>query len=56
MSRHFKQRLLVGSLGILCLAISIYYSFNSFFKPIFILLNVGMVNLALVEYYHLARG
>jgi phosphatidate cytidylyltransferase len=56
MSRHFKQRLLVGSLGILCLAISIYYSFNSFFKPIFILLNVGMVNLALVEYYHLARN
>lgn len=55
MTRHFKQRLLTGSLGIFFLTISIYYSFASFFKPIFIFLNVGLISLALIEYYQLAR-
>lgn len=55
-TKQFKQRLLMSSLGILILAFVIYYSFTSFFKPIFILLNAGIISLALVEYYHLARN
>lgn len=56
MSRQFKQRLLISSLGILGLIFSIYYSYSSFFKPIFVLLNAGIISLALLEYYHLARN
>jgi len=56
MSRQFKQRLLVGGLGILSLAVSIYYSHTTLFKPIFILLTIGVISLALNEYYHLARN
>jgi phosphatidate cytidylyltransferase len=56
MTRQFKQRLLISSLGILSLTISIYYSYTSFFIPIFILLNIGVISLALAEYYHLARN
>lgn len=55
-SKQFKQRLIVSNLGVLCLVFSIYYSYNSFFKPFFILLNAGIISLALVEYYHLARN
>lgn len=56
LSRQFKQRLLMSCLSIIGLAISIYYSFTPFFKPIFILLNVGVISLSLVEYYRLARS
>lgn len=56
MSRQFKQRLLMSSLGILGLVISIYYSYTSLFKPVFILLAIGVISLALGEYYHLARN
>lgn len=56
MTKHFKQRLVMSTLGILGLIISIYYSFNSFFKPFFILLNAGIISLALIEYYYLARN
>jgi phosphatidate cytidylyltransferase len=55
MTRQFKQRLLISSLGILGFAISIYLSYTSFFKPIFVLLNAGIISLALMEYYNLAR-
>ncbi len=55
MSSQFKQRLLMGSLGIVGLFICIYYSYLSLFKPIFILLNAGVISLALLEYYHLAQ-
>jgi phosphatidate cytidylyltransferase len=56
MSRQFKQRLLMSSFGILGLVISIYYSYAPLFKPIFILLTIGVISLALGEYYHLARN
>jgi phosphatidate cytidylyltransferase len=56
MTRQFKQRLLISSLSILVLIISIYYSHSSFFKPIFVLLNVSIISFALIEYYHLARN
>lgn len=56
MTKQFKQRLMVSSLGIVGLIISIYYSFTPFFKPIFVLLNAGVIGLALIEYYQLARN
>lgn len=56
MTRHFKHRLLMSSLGTLGLAISIYYSYLPFFKPIFVLLTIVVISLALSEYYHLARN
>lgn len=56
MTNQFKQRLLISTLGIFGLALSIIYSFGPFFKPIFILLNAGIISLALAEYYHLARN
>lgn len=55
LSNQFKQRLLLGSLGIVALAFCIYFSSVPFFKPIFILLNIGIVSLALLEYYQLAQ-
>lgn len=56
LTKQFKQRLLMSSLGIIGLAMSIYYSYCSFFKPVFALLNAGIVSFALVEYYQLARN
>lgn len=55
MTRQFKQRLSLGSLSVLALIICIYYSFSPIFKPFFILLNFGVISLALIEYYHLAQ-
>lgn len=55
MSRQFKQRVLISSLSILALVFCIYYSFTSVFKPIFILINAGIIGLALLEYYQLAQ-
>lgn len=55
MSRQFRQRLLLSSLGALGLIICIYYSYLPFFKPIFILLNTSIICLALIEYYRLAE-
>jgi len=55
MTRQLKHRLLSGSLGSLGVIFSIYYSNTSFFKPLFILLNAGIISVALVEYYHLAQ-
>ncbi len=53
---QFKHRLFFSSLSIIGLAISIYYSFDSFFTPIFVLLHVGITSLALAEYYYLAQN
>jgi phosphatidate cytidylyltransferase len=54
-TRQFKQRMLMSGLGILGLIICVYFSFTSFFRPIFVLLNAGIISLALLEYYHLAQ-
>lgn len=54
MTRQFKQRLLIGIMGILVLFICIYYSNLSFFKPIFVSFNVLIIVFALKEYYHLS--
>jgi phosphatidate cytidylyltransferase len=55
-SKQFKQRLLISIFGILALIFSIYYSYTPVFKPIFILLNAGVISFALKEYYHLAQN
>jgi phosphatidate cytidylyltransferase len=55
MTRQFKHRLLMSSLGTLILIFSIYYSSTSFFKPFFILLNAGIISIALLEYYQLTQ-
>ena len=55
MNNQLKQRIVMGSLGIIALIICIYYSFTPFFKPIFVLLIAGITSLALLEYYHLAQ-
>jgi phosphatidate cytidylyltransferase len=56
MSTQLKQRLLISTLGILILSLAIYFSYTPFFKPIFILFNAAIVNLALLEYYQLAEN
>jgi len=55
-SKQFKQRVVMSAIGIIGLAISIYFSFSPYFKFLFILLNGAVIGLALVEYYHLARN
>jgi phosphatidate cytidylyltransferase len=55
MSRQFKQRVLMSSLGIIGLIFCVYFSFVPFFKPIFILLNATVISLALKEYYDLCK-
>jgi phosphatidate cytidylyltransferase len=56
MENQFKQRLLVSSCSILFLLVSIFYSTNPIFKPIFILINAILICIALVEYYNLAEN
>ncbi len=53
---HLKQRLAVGGVGMLGAIFSIYYSNAPFFKPLFLLLVVALISLALREYYYLARN
>jgi phosphatidate cytidylyltransferase len=55
MSKQFKHRLLTSCLGTLILIFAIYYSSRLFFKPLFILLNAGIISIALLEYYQLAK-
>lgn len=55
MSGQFKQRLLTSTIGGIVLIFSILYSFSPLFKPIFIALNIGLICLALIEYYQLAE-
>lgn len=55
-SQQFKQRLLMGTLGVIGIAASIYFSFSSYFIPFFILINAGVISLALQEYYQLAQN
>jgi phosphatidate cytidylyltransferase len=54
-TNQFKQRLLISTLGTIGLALSIVYSYHPLFKPLFILLNAGVMSLALLEYYNLAQ-
>jgi phosphatidate cytidylyltransferase len=54
-TNQFKQRLLLSTLGTIGLALSIVCSYHPLFKPFFILLNAGVISLALLEYYHLAQ-
>lgn len=56
MTKQFKQRLLLGGLGIVGFGISISCSHLPFFKPVFILLTIVVISLALGEYYHLTRN
>jgi phosphatidate cytidylyltransferase len=56
MTSQFKQRLLVGSFGVLFLAIIIYFSHTPFFKPIFALISAAIITFALLEYYQLAQN
>lgn len=55
MTNHFKQRLVVGSLSVALLFVVIYFSYSPFFKPFFVLFTTGIISLALIEYYQLAR-
>lgn len=55
MTKQFKQRLIISSLGVLALIACIYASYIPLFQPIFILLNIGVICLALLEYYQLAK-
>ncbi len=55
MSSQLKQRLFLGSLGTLLLAIAIYFSYSPFFKLLFIVLNIIIIGLALLEYYYLVQ-
>jgi phosphatidate cytidylyltransferase len=55
MDQQLKQRIIMSTLGIVGLTSTIYFSFNPFFKPIFILLTAAVIGLALVEYYQLSQ-
>lgn len=46
----------MGTLAVIALVFSIYYSHTPLFMPIFILLNIGVMSLALREYYDLSRN
>lgn len=55
MSTQLKQRLIFGSLAFIAMLVSIYFSHDEFFRPIFIGLIAGFISLALWEYYQLAQ-
>lgn len=52
---NFQQRLVVSSIGVLCLTLALYWSYQPFFRPIFALLTIGVIGSALWEYYRIAR-
>jgi phosphatidate cytidylyltransferase len=52
---HFKQRLIMSSVGVVFLALTIYFSSLPLFRPIFVLLNSSVLSLALWEYYQLGQ-
>jgi phosphatidate cytidylyltransferase len=53
MSRQFKYRLLWSILSLLILISIIYYSYVPLFKSVFMIVNGGIISLALLEYYKL---
>lgn len=55
MTSHFKQRLIVSSIGTFFVALAIYYSYHPFFRPLFVLINAGVIGMAVLEYYQLAQ-
>lgn len=55
MSTHLKQRLLVGSIGLILLSFCIYFSYTPIFQPIFVFINAAFISGAVWEYYCLAR-
>lgn len=55
LSTQFKERLFAGSLTLTLVFISIFFSHQSLFKPIFIGLNTLLICFALIEYYRLVQ-
>lgn len=55
MTEQFKHRLLTSCVAILTLVISVYYSFTPLFQPLFVLLNISVIGMALTEFYDLAK-
>lgn len=55
-SKQLKSRLLIGGLGVIFLAIAIYFSYVPLFKPVFVLIIAGVIALALLEYYYLTQN
>jgi phosphatidate cytidylyltransferase len=55
MSEHLKQRLLISSIATFLLFLIVYFSHIPYFQPIFLCVNVLIVSLALLEYYHLVK-
>ncbi|CUI16084.1 putative phosphatidate cytidylytransferase CdsA [Candidatus Protochlamydia naegleriophila] len=55
MTSHFKQRLIMSSVGIFLIIITIYFSHVPLFTPVFVLINAAIISLALLEYFHLAQ-
>ena len=53
---NLQQRVIMGSLSIICLFVAISLSYNAYFAPIFALLAAGVISLALGEFYHIARA
>lgn len=53
--RQFKQRLFMSGLSICVISLCVYYSYSPWFKFIFTLLNAGIISVALLEYYQLAK-
>lgn len=53
---NLQQRLIMGSLSIICLFVAISLSYHPIFAPIFALLTAGMISLALGEFYHIANA
>lgn len=55
MTSQFRYRLLLGTLGTIAVFLSLYYSFTTLFKPVFIAIHAAIVWAALSEYYQLAE-
>lgn len=55
LTQQLKQRLILGSLGTLLVILAIYFSHSPFFRPLFVLSTIVILNLALLEYYNLAK-
>ncbi len=55
MNNHFKERALTSGIGILLVALAIYFSNHPYFRPFFVLINAAVISMAVIEYYKLAQ-
>lgn len=52
---NLQQRIIVGGISTICVALAIFLSANVYFQPLFVLIVGVIISVALSEFYYIAR-